>query len=81
VNIGANGGAKRAGRYESAFRAQHQIGFGKRRVAEKIKAIALRDGFDQESEVNMRCVVERLIVALKSQSSGPQAASAVTNVT
>ncbi|MFY9317513.1 MAG: AAA family ATPase [Burkholderiales bacterium] len=68
VIIPAGGGAKRTKRYEEAFKTNHQIGFNKRRVADKIKQIALREGFDEESATRLQRVIDRLVGDLKAQT-------------
>jgi predicted ATP-dependent endonuclease of OLD family len=55
---------KRTQRYEAEFKSQYSIGFNKRRVSEKIKVIALRDGFDESSGANLKKLIDAIIKAL-----------------
>lgn len=59
----------KVGPNEEEFKKKYQIGFSKRRVAEKIKQIALREGFDEGSKPNLLKVIDRLADVLKGQIS------------
>ncbi len=67
IEVPPNGGAKRAQRYDAAFRERQEFRFNKRRVAEKIKLIALREGFDDLSKANIQRAIDRLIADLMAQ--------------
>ena len=67
VAVTPGGGPKRGQRYEAEFKSEYSIGFNKRRVSEKIKLIALRDGFDEASATKLKKLIEKIIEALTKQ--------------
>ncbi|HWZ33652.1 MAG TPA: AAA family ATPase [Bryobacteraceae bacterium] len=73
VDLPAPSAKKRATRYEEVFRATHNIGFNKRRVAETLKKLLATGVEDNETKANLgtlsTAIVERLKPATAATST------------
>lgn len=77
INLpGAVPGKKRATVYDEAFRATHNFGFNKRRVAEAVKKLLAAKEEDEETRKNLGTLSGVLVEALKRQVPAAPRASA-----
>jgi predicted ATP-dependent endonuclease of OLD family len=67
IVLPANDNKKRMKRYDESFQKGHGIGFSKRRVAERLKAMLLDGSADAETEQNLKAVVGALLEKLAAQ--------------